>query len=112
MTLQAQPMTARGESSACCGMAVLGACGVGNATNTWWGAGGGPSGVGAGSGDGATTNVNFSPFLAAPNPAAGARDGTISAAAAEYGRADGAKQFALYALRRRSIRMVEAESVF
>lgn len=60
------------EGNASFGMRVDGASGVVNATNNWWGAGDGPSGVGPGSGDAVTTNVNFSPFLTAPNPAAGA----------------------------------------
>jgi parallel beta-helix repeat protein len=60
------------EGNASFGMLVDGTSGVVNATDNWWGAGDGPSGVGPGSGDAVTTNVNFSPFLAAPNPAAGA----------------------------------------
>jgi parallel beta-helix repeat protein len=60
------------EGNASFGMLVDGASGVVNATDNWWGAGDGPSGVGPGSGDAVTTNVNFSPFLTAPNPAAGA----------------------------------------
>ena len=59
------------EGNASFGMQVVGASGVANATNNWWGAGDGPSGVGPGSGDAVTANVNFSPFLTAPNPAAG-----------------------------------------
>lgn len=60
------------EGNASFGMRVDGASGVVNATNNWWGASDGPSGVGPGSGDAVTINVNFSPFLTAPNPAAGA----------------------------------------
>jgi parallel beta-helix repeat protein len=60
------------EGNASLGMLVDGTSGVVNATDNWWGASDGPSGVGPGSGDAVTTNVNFSPFLAAPNPAAGA----------------------------------------
>jgi len=60
------------EGNASFGMLVDGTSGVVNATNNWWGAGDGPSGAGPGSGDAVTTNVNFSPFLTAPNPAAGA----------------------------------------
>jgi len=60
------------EGNASFGMQVDGTSGVVNATDNWWGAGDGPSGVGPGNGDAVTTNVNFSPFLAAPNPAAGA----------------------------------------
>jgi len=60
------------EGNASFGMLVDGTSGVVNATDNWWGASDGPSGVGPGSGDAVTTNVNFSPFLAAPNPAAGA----------------------------------------
>ena len=60
------------EDNASFGMLVDGTSGVVNATDNWWGAVDGPSGVGPGSGDAVTTNVNFSPFLAAPNPAAGA----------------------------------------
>ena len=59
------------EGNATFGMLVDGTSGVVNATDNWWGAGDGPSGVGPGSGDAVTTNVNFSPFLTAPNPAAG-----------------------------------------
>jgi nitrous oxidase accessory protein NosD len=59
------------EGNASFGMLVAGASGVVNATNNWWGSGDGPSGVGPGSGDAVTANVNFSPFLTAPNPAAG-----------------------------------------
>jgi hypothetical protein len=60
------------EGNGSFGMLVDGASGVVNATNNWWGAGDGPSGVGPGSGDAVTTNVNFSFFLIAPNPASGA----------------------------------------
>jgi parallel beta-helix repeat protein len=60
------------EGNASFGMLVDGTSGVVNATDNWWGAGDGPSGVGPGSGDAVTTNVNFSPSLTAPNPAAGA----------------------------------------
>jgi parallel beta-helix repeat protein len=60
------------EGNASFGMLVDGTSGVVNATNNWWGAGDGPSGAGPGSGDAVTTNVNFSPFLTAPNLAAGA----------------------------------------
>src|SRR5262249_48971180 len=59
------------EGNASFGMQVDGASGVVNATDNWWGAGDGPSGVGPGSGDAVTTNVNFSPSLTAPNPSAG-----------------------------------------
>jgi parallel beta-helix repeat protein len=58
------------EGNASLGMQVVGASGVVNATNNWWGSSDGPSGVGPGSGDAVTANVNFSPFLTAPNPAA------------------------------------------
>lgn len=34
-----------------------------DATNNWWGAVDGPSGVGVGSGDAVSTNVNFTPWL-------------------------------------------------
>lgn len=37
-----------------------------NAVTNWWGAADGPSGVGSGSGDGVSTNVNYDPWLAAP----------------------------------------------
>jgi parallel beta-helix repeat protein len=60
------------EGNASFGMQVDGTSGVVNATNNWWGASDGPSGVGSGSGDAVTTNIDFSPFLTAPNPAAGA----------------------------------------
>jgi len=60
------------EGNASSGMQVDSASGVVNAADNWWGAGDGPSGVGPGSGDAVTTNVNFSPVLIAPNPAAGA----------------------------------------
>jgi parallel beta-helix repeat protein len=60
------------EGNASFGMQVDGTSGVVNATNNWWGASDGPSGGGPGSGDAVTTNVDFSPFLTAPNPAAGA----------------------------------------
>jgi len=60
------------EGNASFGMLVDGTSGVVNAANNWWGAVDGPSGVGPGSGDAVGANVNFSPFLAAPNPAAGA----------------------------------------
>jgi nitrous oxidase accessory protein NosD len=59
------------EGNASFGMLVVGASGVVNATNNWWGSGDGPSGLGPGSGDVVTANVNFSPFLTEPNPAAG-----------------------------------------
>jgi nitrous oxidase accessory protein NosD len=59
------------EGNASFGMQVVGASGVVNATNNWWGSSDGPSGVGPGSGDAVTANVSFSPFLTAPNPAAG-----------------------------------------
>jgi parallel beta-helix repeat protein len=60
------------EGNATFGMQVDGTSGVVNATNNWWGAGDGPSGVGPGGGDAVTANVDFSLFLTAPNPAAGA----------------------------------------
>jgi parallel beta-helix repeat protein len=60
------------EGNGSFGMQVDGTSGVVNATNNWWGASDGPSGVGSGSGDAVTTNINFSPFLIVPNPAAGA----------------------------------------
>jgi parallel beta-helix repeat protein len=60
------------EDNASFGMRVDGTSGVVNATNNWWGASDGPSGIGPGSGDTVTTNVDFSPFLTAPNTAAGA----------------------------------------
>jgi parallel beta-helix repeat protein len=60
------------EGNASFGMQVGPASGIVNATNNWWGAGDGPSGVGAGGGDAVGAAVNFSPFLTAPNPAAGA----------------------------------------
>ena len=59
------------EGNASFGMLVDGASGVVNATDNWWGAADGPSGVGPGSGDAVSANVNFSPFLDTPNPAAG-----------------------------------------
>jgi len=59
------------EGNASFGMLVVGASGVVNATNNWWGSSDGPSGVGPGSGDAVTANVNFSPFLTEPNPEAG-----------------------------------------
>jgi nitrous oxidase accessory protein NosD len=59
------------EGNSSFGMQVVGASGVVNATNNWWGSSDGPSGVGPGSGDAVTANINFSPFLTEPNPAAG-----------------------------------------
>jgi parallel beta-helix repeat protein len=60
------------EDNASFGMRVDGTSGVVNATNNWWGASDGPSGVGSGNGDAVSTHVDFSPFLTAPNPSAGA----------------------------------------
>jgi hypothetical protein len=43
-----------------------------NATDNWWGAADGPSGVGPGSGDAVSSNVDFEPFRNAPAPACSA----------------------------------------
>lgn len=41
-----------------------------NAENNWWGASDGPSGVGPGSGDGVTVNVDYDPWLTEPSDCA------------------------------------------
>lgn len=57
-----------------------------DATNNWWGATNGPSGVGTGDGDAVSENVDFSPWLGSPVEAgAGAVSMTAESEEAEIG---------------------------